>query len=696
MVFAGCGNIFAAGPSVSMEENSMATLRNLAVGLMLALPTVVHAGAPSASAGSDLPPAVVAPALQLLRETNLLSFVVTAADPDQDAITSLTGSGLPPGATFTPNGTHTSGVFRWTPTIEQAGEYDIVFTASNALSGSAPTHIRVFNRTNLGVVFFGPIEDVAVSEGGSAIVNVNVYDYDGATISLDASGLPPFATLNPPTSSTGSYILETSITIAPGAGTAGSYPVTLTSTSVGGCGAPFCTIIREAFTITVVPAGSDLPPAVTAPSLLFAKAENPLTFVVTAADPDQDAITSLTASGLPSGATFTSNGTYTSGTLTWTPPLDPEVHTTVYEIAFTASNALSGSAKTRILVSRYQNLNLLVISPIDDVTVSEGGSATVGVSMRDPDGGTISLSASGLPAFATLNPPTSGVGTGTIQTTITIAPGAGTAGSYPVVLRATSVGECDPPRVSGGTELVCDNDFEEFTITVTGGGPGELETVATLIGNPQLHKKSLCFRIRQDQTPFDLRDVDLGSITLAFEGRAINALARATHVGFECDDCVECEDEDEDCEADQLRACFSMEAIRSLFGGEDVVNGLSNSELHGNLESGQSFVADIGGSLTDGHHRDRRSAKLQVRPNPLNPAADITFTLARAGNVRISLYDVRGRLVKRILDERRLVGDYAVSWDGTTMNGDRVPSGVYFVKIQASQVDEVKRVTVLK
>jgi hypothetical protein len=406
---------------------------------------------------------------------------------------------------------------------------------------------------------------------------------------------------------------------------------------------------------------------------------DPITFTVTAADLDQDAITSLTASGLPPGATFTPDGTNSSGTFTWTPPVQTEAFLWIWDITFTASNALSSSATTLVVV-----FEPLVFSPIDDVTVGEGGLATVKVNIQDyyfP----MSVSASGLPSFATLNSPTSSGGFFPLQTTITITPGVGTAGVYPVTLTATNTGDCD-------IVPSCVTKSQEFIITVTGSGAANLEAVATLIGNPQPHKKSLCFRIRQDGTPFDLADIDPGSMTLAFEGRTIQALGKEARGGGS-DECQG----GEGCGPGQLRVCFSMNSIRALFNGEDLVTGLSSSEIHGALEDGRTFRARIGGAdVANGPSKDKRGLSLQVRPNPLNPAADIAFTLASAGNVRIALYDVHGRLVRTILDGRRTAGDHAIPWDGLGQDGQRTASGVYYMKIQAGQEFDVERVTVLK
>src|SRR5258705_10631570 len=86
-------------------------------------------GAVFAASATDSAPVVTAPASESGAEGSLLSFTVSASDPDGDAITSLTAGPLPSGATFTPNGTNTSGTFNWTPDFTQYGGYYVTFTA---------------------------------------------------------------------------------------------------------------------------------------------------------------------------------------------------------------------------------------------------------------------------------------------------------------------------------------------------------------------------------------------------------------------------------------------------------------------------------------------------------------------------------------------------------------------------------------
>ncbi len=73
-------------------------------------------------------------------------------------------------------------------------------------------------------------------------------------------------------------------------------------------------------------------------------------------------------------------------------------------------------------------------------------------------------------------------------------------------------------------------------------------------------------------------------------------------------------------------------------------------------------------------------------PNPFNPATTIRFLVPgeRGGSrpVRLTIYDVEGRLVRRLVDGPFGTGEQAVSWDGRTGNGGRAASGAYFMRLE--------------
>jgi hypothetical protein len=82
----------------------------------------------------DQPPVVSAPATATVAENALLTVNVTASDPDGQAISSLTASGLPAGATFTTGGGNTSGNPDLDPDVPAGGTYTITFTATKRAS----------------------------------------------------------------------------------------------------------------------------------------------------------------------------------------------------------------------------------------------------------------------------------------------------------------------------------------------------------------------------------------------------------------------------------------------------------------------------------------------------------------------------------------------------------------------------------
>ncbi len=73
----------------------------------------------------------------------------------------------------------------------------------------------------------------------------------------------------------------------------------------------------------------------------------------------------------------------------------------------------------------------------------------------------------------------------------------------------------------------------------------------------------------------------------------------------------------------------------------------------------------------------------RARPNPFNPATLIAYNLPRDGHLRLTIYDVRGRRVRRLLDEQRPVGPGQVLWEGTDDQGNPVSSGVYFFETRS-------------
>ena len=83
-------------------------------------------------------------------------------------------------------------------------------------------------------------------------------------------------------------------------------------------------------------------------------------------------------------------------------------------------------------------------------------------------------------------------------------------------------------------------------------------------------------------------------------------------------------------------------------------------------------------------------------PNPFNPITSITYDVSEKSRVRITIFDLQGREVRTILNEQRSPGRYTQFWDGTDRKGHEVTGGVYFLRIQAGDLTETRKMTLVK
>jgi len=79
----------------------------------------------------------------------------------------------------------------------------------------------------------------------------------------------------------------------------------------------------------------------------------------------------------------------------------------------------------------------------------------------------------------------------------------------------------------------------------------------------------------------------------------------------------------------------------------------------------------------------RELALLPMQPNPTTGSVAIRFLLPRPGKFSVEVYDLAGRLVKQVKAGEQMPGEHRVTWGGKDSHGAEVPSGVYFVKLQA-------------
>jgi flagellar hook assembly protein FlgD len=74
----------------------------------------------------------------------------------------------------------------------------------------------------------------------------------------------------------------------------------------------------------------------------------------------------------------------------------------------------------------------------------------------------------------------------------------------------------------------------------------------------------------------------------------------------------------------------------------------------------------------------------------------IAFSLARPVGTHLAIYDVTGKLVRVLVNERRPAGDYRVEWDGRDRRGTPTASGVYFYRLEAEEFTATHKMVMLR
>jgi hypothetical protein len=81
----------------------------------------------------------------------------------------------------------------------------------------------------------------------------------------------------------------------------------------------------------------------------------------------------------------------------------------------------------------------------------------------------------------------------------------------------------------------------------------------------------------------------------------------------------------------------------------------------------------------------------QNYPNPFNPTTNIRFDVAKSGIVKLSVYDISGKLVKTLINTHYAVGEYNAEFDAMNLS-----TGIYFYKFEAPGFTSVKKMILVK
>lgn len=121
-------------------------------------------------------------------------------------------------------------------------------------------------------------------------------------------------------------------------------------------------------------------------------------------------------------------------------------------------------------------------------------------------------------------------------------------------------------------------------------------------------------------------------------------------------------------------------------------------------EGGAAFLVDDVSLHSDGGsvgNDDTTASALQNAllgnfPNPFNPDTTIRFSTEAKGPVTIDIFNIKGQLVKRLVNEIKAAGTHTAVFNGTDNNGDPVASGIYYYKMTAGKYSSTRKMILMK
>ncbi|HRB01524.1 MAG TPA: T9SS type A sorting domain-containing protein, partial [Ignavibacteria bacterium] len=78
-------------------------------------------------------------------------------------------------------------------------------------------------------------------------------------------------------------------------------------------------------------------------------------------------------------------------------------------------------------------------------------------------------------------------------------------------------------------------------------------------------------------------------------------------------------------------------------------------------------------------------------PNPFNPVTNLEFAISDLGFVSLKIYDINGREISTLVNEKMSAGSYIVQWDASNYS-----SGSYLYKLDSEGFTETKKMILMK
>ena len=698
-------------------------------------------GFQTSGSGNACGPWLDAPDSVIVSEGMVVQFTVSATDPDGEPIGQFQADvddlPVPNDASFEWISGTPMGTFHWSTTPRDSGVHEVVFTATNSLSGTATTSLRVIN-VDQPPVLSAPAS-VEGQVGTPILFDVLAMDPDGDPITYLSADLPTFATfeINP-------------------AGSAGQFRWIPVDAQAGTHVVVFraYNLLQVTASTTIQVAARPPNPVVTAPDTLHVEAGQEVSFFVEVFEPSGELV-ELKASGLPPRATFHDNGDWT-GYFHWVPG-ETDRPGSPYMVSFIATNPAGYTGQTTtILMMKVDHPPVLVLP--GQISGTEGAALEVVVAAVDPDGDPIqALSASPLPPGAVFEVASdfshgvlrwtpdftqSGVysiqivarsasvtlpgsvldATGALHVTILDSnrpPVADAGGPYrgvvgePIAFEggASSDPDGDPlqltwdfgdgVRATGVTaahSYTNDGDYD-VVLSASDGTQFDVDSTTTAVtaylgaeafflgkyrSIPLVGSASaVCLQIEPTAASYDNQDLDFSTLVMHSEGTG-----DVSDIPAEAGKDMASGDRNHD-GVNELTACFRTTDLRRLFSA---LSGRVDERvsIRGRLFSGAAIRAEVSLTIIAG-------GGMSISPNPIASRATLSWRVEKPGPIRLRLFDVQGRLVRTLYESTQdAPGYHDLEFNRETPSGTPLAAGIYFLLFETRSGEQVRRVAIVR
>ncbi len=123
-----------------------------------------------------------------------------------------------------------------------------------------------------------------------------------------------------------------------------------------------------------------------------------------------------------------------------------------------------------------------------------------------------------------------------------------------------------------------------------------------------------------------------------------------------------------------------------------------NNSWHGKVYvfAGNADLSDTTVGNDNSDVEQISSLEIMAYPNPFNPETRIRFGLPQQSNVKISIYNIKGQLIKNLCHENMEAGYHDIVWNGKNNDNKEVSSGIYFTRISTEKNTVNKKITLIK